>query len=185
MAGYRDFCIQSPILAIEDPKKEQPIDYSSTCKKGLFPMVITYTQVHQDAADIIGELLGEPLEEQSTSPLFGVSEYEFYWFVDRLRALADPTRLRILSLLYQYNGITRRGQLSGDELLCGEELVARCAPLKQPTISHHISILRRAGLISTRKRGLYSYHFVNDERVREVQNGLVLLKKRPMPKDTR
>ena len=51
-----------------------------------------------------------------------------------LKALADPTRLRILSLLSRYEGE-----------VCVFEIVESFT-LEQPTISHHLRILRDAGL---------------------------------------
>ncbi len=65
---------------------------------------------------------------------------------ERLKALADPTRLRMLDLL------ARR-----DAPLCVCEITERF-PLHQPTISHHLRILRQAGMISGEKRGVWSYY---------------------------
>ena len=65
---------------------------------------------------------------------------------DRLRALADPTRLRILDLLIQ----------QGDAL-CVCDITAQF-DLHQPTISHHLRILREAGLIHGDRRGVWSYY---------------------------
>src|SRR5438105_2804628 len=64
----------------------------------------------------------------------------------RLAALADPTRLQIVALLA---GL--------DEPLCVCEIVARFA-LGQPTISHHLRVLREAGLVTWEKRGLWVYY---------------------------
>src|SRR5205814_1336346 len=60
------------------------------------------------------------------------------------RAFADPTRLRILHLL--------RG---GEVCVC--DLVGTIAA-PQPKISRHLAYLRRAGLVSVRKQGLWSYY---------------------------
>lgn len=70
---------------------------------------------------------------------------------ERLKALADPTRLRMLDLLTQ--------QI---EPLCVCEITAEF-DVQQPTISHHIRILRQAGLISGEKRGVWSYYWATDE----------------------
>lgn len=69
---------------------------------------------------------------------------------DRLKALADPTRLRMLDLLARQR-----------EPLCVCEITARF-PLRQPTISHHIRLLREAGLVAGEKRGVWSYYWVTD-----------------------
>ncbi len=80
-----------------------------------------------------------------------------------LKALADPTRLRILSLLSRHEGE-----------VCVFEIVESFT-LEQPTISHHLRILRDAGLVDCRKRGLWAYYYVRREalsRAQDVINGL-------------
>ena len=69
---------------------------------------------------------------------------------DRLKALADPTRLALLDLLAQ----------QGDPL-CVCDLTAQF-PQNQPTISHHLRLLREAGLIGTEKRGIWAYYWATD-----------------------
>lgn len=84
-----------------------------------------------------------------------------------LRALADPTRLTILTLLK-----------SLPETLTVSELVMRIKNISQPTVSHHLRILREAGLIEPGKKGAFSYYSVCDERLREaaqIINQLFLL----------
>jgi ArsR family transcriptional regulator len=65
---------------------------------------------------------------------------------DRLKALADPTRLRMLDLLVQ------QGQT-----LCVCDITSQF-DLHQPTISHHLRILREVGLIQGDKRGVWMYY---------------------------
>lgn len=80
-----------------------------------------------------------------------------------LKALADPTRLRILSLLSRYEGE-----------VCVFEIVESFT-LEQPTISHHLRILRDAGLVDCRKKGLWAYYYVRREalnRAQEIINAL-------------
>lgn len=75
---------------------------------------------------------------------------------NQLRALADPTRLRLLDLLAQHE--TPR-------------CVCELTPLfeqRQPTISHHLRILREAGLIIGEKRGTWSYYAATDAGRRAV-----------------
>ena len=69
----------------------------------------------------------------------------------RLKALADPTRLRILDLLVQQ-----------PEPICVCDLTPQF-PQNQPTISHHLRLLREAGLIETEKRGIWSYYWATKE----------------------
>jgi DNA-binding transcriptional ArsR family regulator len=68
----------------------------------------------------------------------------------RLKALADPTRLRLLDLLAQQ-----------PEPLCVCEITPRFTQ-HQPTISHHLRLLREAGLVGTEKRGVWSYFWATD-----------------------
>ena len=80
-----------------------------------------------------------------------------------LKALADPTRLRILSLLSRHEGE-----------VCVFEIVESFT-LEQPTISHHLRILRDSGLVDCRKKGLWAYYYVRREalsRAREVISSL-------------
>jgi ArsR family transcriptional regulator len=80
-----------------------------------------------------------------------------------LKALADPTRLRILSLLSRHEGE-----------VCVFEIVESFT-LEQPTISHHLRILRDAGLVDCRKKGLWAYYYVRREalgRARDVIENL-------------
>jgi ArsR family transcriptional regulator len=60
------------------------------------------------------------------------------------RAVADPTRLRILNML--------RG---GERCVCEIVDILRCP---QPKASRHLGYLRRAGLVSVRKDGLWAYY---------------------------
>lgn len=68
----------------------------------------------------------------------------------RLKALADPTRLRLLQLLAQQ-----------PEPLCVCEITPRFAQ-HQPTISHHLRLLREAGLVGAEKRGVWSYFWATE-----------------------
>lgn len=68
----------------------------------------------------------------------------------RLRAVADPVRLRMLDLLVQQ-----------PEPLCVCDVTAQFAQ-GQPTISHHLKLLRDAGLVETEKRGIWSYYWATD-----------------------
>lgn len=70
---------------------------------------------------------------------------------DRLKAVADPTRLRILDLLVQQ-----------PEPVCVCDLTPRF-PQNQPTISHHLKLLRDARLVDTEKRGIWSYYWATEE----------------------
>jgi ArsR family transcriptional regulator, arsenate/arsenite/antimonite-responsive transcriptional repressor len=67
----------------------------------------------------------------------------------RLKALADPARLRLVSLLLA----------SEDQEACTCELTAPLG-LSQPTVSHHLKKLAEAGLIAGERRGVWTYYRV-------------------------
>jgi ArsR family transcriptional regulator len=69
--------------------------------------------------------------------------------ISLFKALSDQTRLRCLALL------------TGHEELCVCELTHALA-LPQPKISHHLGTLRKAGLVSDRKEGLWIYYRINE-----------------------
>jgi ArsR family transcriptional regulator len=80
-----------------------------------------------------------------------------------LQALADPTRLAIVR------------QLSGDGETCACDFTACCA-VRQPTVSHHLKVLREAGLIVGERRGTWIwYRLAPDaaERLGAIARGLV------------
>jgi ArsR family transcriptional regulator len=85
---------------------------------------------------------------------------------DLLKALADPARLQILDIL------SRRG---GEVCVCDlEGVVGLPDPTtgqrpRQPTISHHLKVLRDAGLVGYEKRGLWAYYFVHGARLAEAR----------------
>ena len=68
-----------------------------------------------------------------------------------LELLAHPIRLRLLSVLAR-----------NPEPVCVCDLES-LVPVKQPTVSHHLRILRNAGLITSERRGLWTYYSVRDE----------------------
>jgi DNA-binding transcriptional ArsR family regulator len=68
------------------------------------------------------------------------------------RALGDPVRLRLLSMIASRAG--------------GEICVCELTPafqLSQPTISHHLKLLRQAGLIDCERRGTWVYYWLRTE----------------------
>ena len=69
---------------------------------------------------------------------------------DRLKALADPTRLAILDLLAQQ-----------PTPLCVCDITPEFTQ-SQPTISHHLRLLREAGLIDTEQQGIWSFFWATD-----------------------
>lgn len=78
-----------------------------------------------------------------------------------LAALGDPVRLRIVSML----------AAAPDGAACGCDLEGPLG-LAQPTVSHHIRILREAGLIEGDRRGRWVHYRVVPERLEEIRQAL-------------
>jgi len=74
----------------------------------------------------------------------------------QLKALADLTRRRIVELLRAKGSCSCKQVSADDPGLCVCDLETKLG-LTQPTITHHVQILRDAGLISTRKIGRWVY----------------------------
>ncbi|MFH9090300.1 ArsR/SmtB family transcription factor [Streptomyces sp. NPDC017673] len=94
--------------------------------------------IGQDAACCPG-LSAAPLDEDQAAGLAKV-----------FKALGDPVRLRLMSM------IASRGD-------GGEVCVCELTPafdLSQPTISHHLKLLRQAGLVDCERRGTWVYYWV-------------------------
>lgn len=70
------------------------------------------------------------------------------------RALADPMRIRILALL-------------AERSMYGQEL-AEALNVQPPTISHHLTALKAAGLVDVRRENNYHHYELNEERLRDM-----------------
>jgi ArsR family transcriptional regulator len=81
-------------------------------------------------------LIGEPINEESAAQLAQV-----------FKALGDPVRLRLVSLIGARQG--------GEVCVCD---LASDFDLTQPTISHHLKVLREAGIIDSERRGTWVYY---------------------------
>ena len=69
-----------------------------------------------------------------------------------LQAAADPTRLAILR------------QLAGGDGVCACDFTA-CCDVSQPTVSHHLKVLREAGWVRSERRGTWVYYHLLPEAV--------------------
>ena len=98
----------------------------------------------------ISPLAGEPIERADAERLAGV-----------LKALADPARLRLLSLI--------QSAPEGEACVC--DLTAPLE-LSQPTVSHHLRVLHEAGLLERDKRGLWVYYRLVPERLQLLRDAL-------------
>jgi ArsR family transcriptional regulator len=69
-----------------------------------------------------------------------------------LKALADPVRLRLMSLVASHEG--------GEACICD---LNPAFELSQPTISHHLKVLHEVGLLEREKRGIWVYYRARTE----------------------
>jgi ArsR family transcriptional regulator len=76
-------------------------------------------------------------------------------------ALSDPIRLRLLSM------ITATGATGA----CVCDLIEPSGR-SQPTVSHHLKILREAGLVTSEKRGTWAWYFADQDRVAALRAAL-------------
>ena len=85
-----------------------------------------------------------------------------------LHAIADPTRRRILQAL-RHTETDAKTQRVGEAsaCLCAGDIEAR-VQLSQPTISHHMAILTKAGLVEATKKGQWRWYRRNEKAIRQV-----------------
>lgn len=77
-----------------------------------------------------------------------------------LAALGDPIRLGILQLLSRHDRLC----------VCH---IAEAFPVEQPTISHHLRLLREAGLVDVVRRGHWAYYGLRRDALKRVAQDLV------------
>ena len=78
------------------------------------------------------------------------------------QALGDEIRLKMIRLLAQHDA------------LCVCEL-QQAFDVEQPTISHHLKVLREANLVDVERRGTWAYYSLRRDAVKELVHGLVAL----------
>jgi ArsR family transcriptional regulator len=71
--------------------------------------------------------------------------------IELLQAIADPVRL---SIVRQLAGAPRS--------VCACDFT-ECCTVSQPTVSHHLKVLREAGVVTTERRGTYIYYALNPD----------------------
>jgi ArsR family transcriptional regulator len=91
------------------------------------------------AQDCCTSLAREPLSDRESHDLSVL-----------FKAVADPVRLRLLSLI--------ACQAGGEACVCN---LTGAFDLTAPTISHHLKVLRQAGLIGSQRRGTWVYYWIN------------------------
>ncbi len=90
-----------------------------------------------------------------------LSEAEAEDLAAAFKVLADPARLRLLSIVAN----VPNGEACGCELV---EPVGR----SQPTVSHHMAVLTEAGLVTREKRGRWAWYRVVPERLAVLRDAL-------------
>lgn len=80
---------------------------------------------------------------------------------ERLKALADPVRLQLVSFILE--------QDSGEACTCE---LAPLVALSEPTVSHHLKKLESSGLVAKERRGMNVYYRVVPESIGEITAAL-------------
>ena len=82
--------------------------------------------------------------------------------INIMRLLADPTRFRVITML-------QTGEINVSSL-------CKLLSLAQPTVSHHLGLLRAMGLVNTRRKGKQVFYSLNSNTVESLtdQPGLVI-----------
>jgi ArsR family transcriptional regulator len=99
-----------------------------------------------DACCATPPLLREPLTELAATEM-----------ATKLKALADPVRLRLFSAIASHSG--------GEACVCD---ISGGIDVSQPTVSHHLKVLRAAGLLTSERRASWVYYAVVPEALREI-----------------
>jgi ArsR family transcriptional regulator, arsenate/arsenite/antimonite-responsive transcriptional repressor len=101
---------------------------------------------------------GEPCCEPVVHP--DVERQEAVRMAAVAKALADPVRVELIDMLRKHAG-----------RVCVCELVP-LFDLSQPTVSHHLKVLREAGLLGSERRGLWVYYYVEPGALDELAGWL-------------
>jgi len=104
-------------------------------------LVWTASGVPAEVSECCSPLTREPLTADAATELARM-----------FKALADPARLRLMSLVASHEG--------GEACVCD---ISGSFDLTQPTISHHLKVLRQAGLLDCERRATWVYYRVVPE----------------------
>jgi len=118
------------------------LETADAARGGLFEVL--------DLADCCAPIRRETLDADRAATL-----------AEAFKALADPVRLQLLNLIATAEG----GEACACDLL---EPVGK----SQPTVSHHLKVLREAGLVEGEKRGTWVYYSVVSTRLEELRRVL-------------
>lgn len=99
-------------------------------------------------------LAGEPCCEPVFYP--EIERVEAERMAKVAKALGDPIRMQLADVLRKHAG-----------QVCVCELVP-LFELSQPTVSHHLKVLREAGIVGSERKGLWAYYYVNSDALKEL-----------------
>ena len=121
----------------------------------MIAMTLTYVNMYPvktiaTIAACCPPLLAEPLSAEDAEQL-----------ATPIKALADPARLRLLSLIQAHEG--------GEACVCN---LTEILDLTQGTVSHHLRVLREAGLVEREQRGSWAYFRVVPEALAALRTVL-------------
>ncbi|MFE7203397.1 ArsR/SmtB family transcription factor [Pseudonocardia alni] len=103
-----------------------------------------------------------PLLVSSAATRAALSSEEAAEIAPAFKALGDPVRLRLLSLIAAHEG--------GEACVCD---ISGAFDLTGPTISHHLRVLREAGLVTSERRATWIYYRVHPQTVAMLADVLV------------
>ena len=114
-------------------------------------------------ANIAGVKLVAPIAAPPCPPLLQgpLDQHEADRLARALKTIADPARLRLLSLI--------QAQPGGEACVCH---LTEPLGLSQPTVSHHLKVLLDAGLVERERRGSWAYYRVVPETLTALRDML-------------
>lgn len=102
------------------------------------------------AASCCPEGLTAPMDRQTAEQLAKL-----------LKAVADPARLQLLALINSSPG----------KSVCACDLTQPLG-LSQPTVSHHLKVLKEAGIVDREQRGTWAWFSINQSRLQQIAQAL-------------
>src|SRR6478609_3179408 len=117
-----------------------------------------------DDCQYVGTMrLIQEIDQTCCPPLVGspLSETEAERLAEALRVIAEPARLRLVSLISASQG--------GESCVCD---LTDQLDLGQPTVSHHLKVLTDAGILHREKRGRWAYYRIEPEPLQLLRGAL-------------
>lgn len=93
-------------------------------------------------------------------PVIGMAVERAEQLAQLFKAISSPVRVQMLDILSRHGG---------EVCVCDIE---EQFELSQPTISHHLGVLRKAGLVESEQRGLWAFYFVRPGSVEQLRGWL-------------